>query len=147
MKIILRELHQKLGSAGSTLNVADGYARNFLIPKKIAMKFSESSIKIFEEERKLKEVRKSKEKRTSEQLGNELRKVSLTASVKVGEEDRVFGTVTSQEIANLLKEKGFDIDRKKILLEEPIKALGIYTIKIKLHSEVESSIKLWVVKE
>ncbi len=147
MKIILRESYQNLGEAGSTLNVADGYARNFLIPKKIAMKYSEGSIKILEEEKRLKGIRQNKEKRTAEQLGNELRKVSLTASVKVGEEDRVFGTVTSQEIANLLKEKGFDIDRKKILLEEPIKALGIYTIKIKLHSEVESSIKLWVVKE
>jgi large subunit ribosomal protein L9 len=147
MKVIIRETHEKLGEAGSIVNVAKGYARNFLIPKKIALEYSKSSLKILEEEKKIKEVRKNKEKRVAEQLGIQLNKVSLTASVRVGEEDRVFGTVTTQDIANLLKEKGFDIDKKKILLENPIKALGIYTIKIKLHSEVETSVKLWVVKE
>ena len=147
MKVILRETHEKLGEAGSIVNVAKGYARNFLIPKKIALEYSKSSLKILEEEKKIKEVRKNKEKRVAEQLGIQLNKVSLTASVRVGEEDRVFGTVTTQDIANLLKEKGFNIDKKKILLEDPIKALGIYTIKIKLHSEVETSLKLWVVKE
>jgi len=147
MKIILRETYQTLGEAGSIVNVADGYARNFLIPKRIAMKYSRSSLRILEEEKKIKEARKNKEMEAAEQLGNLLRKVSLTASVKVGEEDRVFGTVTSQDIVNLLKEKGFDIDKKKILLEDPIKALGIYTIKIKVHPQVETSVKLWVVKE
>ncbi len=147
MKVILRETYQTLGEAGSIVNVADGYARNFLIPKRIAMKYSRSSLRILEEEKKIKETRKNKEMKASEQLGNVLRKVSLTASVKVGEEDRVFGTVTSQDIVNLLKEKGFDIDKKKILLEDPIKALGIYTIKIKVHPQVETIVKLWVVKE
>ena len=147
MKIILRETYQTLGEAGSIVNVADGYARNFLIPKRIAMKYSRSSLRILEEEKKIKEARKNKEMDAAEQLGNLLRKVSLTASVKVGEEDRVFGTVTSQDIVNLLKEKGFDIDKKKILLEDPIKALGIYTIKIKVYPQVETSVKLWVVKE
>ena len=147
MKVILKQKYEKLGDSGGIVEVADGYARNFLIPKKIAMKYSNSSLKILEEEKKIEEVRKNKEKKASEKLGKELKKVSLTASVKVGEEDKVFGTVTSQDIANLLKEKDFDIDRKKILLEDPIKALGIYTIKIKLHPEIETSIKLWVVKE
>jgi len=147
MKVILRETYQTLGEAGSIVNVADGYARNFLIPKRIAMKYSRSSLRVLEEEKKIKETRKNKEMKAAEQLGNVLRKVSLTASVKVGEEDRVFGTVTSQDIVNLLKEKGFDIDKKKILLEDPIKALGIYTIKIKVHPQVETSVKLWVVKE
>jgi len=147
MKIILRETYQTLGEAGSIVNVTDGYARNFLIPKRIAMKYTRSSLRILEEEKKIEETRKNKEMKAAEQLGNVLRKVSLTASVKVGEEDRVFGTVTSQDIVNLLKEKGFDIDKKKILLEDPIKALGIYTIKIKVHPQVETSVKLWVVKE
>ncbi len=147
MKIILRKSHQKLGDAGSIVNVANGYARNYLIPKRIAMEYSESSLKILGEEKKILEAKKDRDKKSAEQLGNELRKVSLTASVKVGEEDRVFGTVTSQDISNLLKEKGFDIDKKKILLEDAIKALGIYTIKVKLYPEVETSVKLWVVKE
>ena len=147
MKIILRKTYQGLGEAGSIVNVADGYARNFLIPKKVAMKYSKSSLRILEEEKKIQEARNNREKKAAEQLGKTLHKVSLTASVKVGEEDRVFGTVTSQDISSLLKEKGFDIDKKKVLLEDPIKALGIYTIKIKLHPEVETSVKLWVVKE
>lgn len=147
MKIILREDHSSLGKSGEIVKVSDGYARNFLIPKNIAMSYSKSNVKILEEEKKLLEARKNKEKKIAEQLGKELRKVSLTASVKVGEDDRVFGSVTSIDIARLLKEKGFDIDKKKIILDESINALGIYTIKIKLHTEVESSVKLWVVKE
>ena len=147
MEIILLERIGKLGQMGDVVKVKDGYARNFLIPKRIAMKYSRSSLRILEEEKKIKETRKNKEMEAAEQLSNLLRKVSLTASVKVGEEDRVFGTVTSQDIVNLLKEKGFDIDKKKILLEDPIKALGIYTIKIKVHPQVETSVKLWVVKE
>ena len=147
MKIILREDYQGLGNAGESVTVADGYARNFLIPKNIAMSYSKSNVKILDEEKKLQESRKNKAKKIAEQLSNELRKVSLTASVKVGEDDRIFGTVTSQYVAKLLKEKDFDIDKKKIILDESINALGIYTVKIKLHPEVESNIKLWVVKE
>jgi len=89
----------------------------------------------------------SREKRQAEALAKELEKVSLTASVAVGEEDKVFGAVTSQDIADLLREKGFEIDKRKILLDEPMKALGIYNVPIKLHPEVEVAIKVWVVKE
>ena len=147
MKVILREKYEQLGDAGTIIEVANGYARNFLIPRNIAMQYSKSSLKILEEEKKGKEVRKNKEKRLAEKLGKDLKKVSLTASVKVGEEDKVFGTVTTLDIVTLLKEKGFEIEKKKILLEESINALGIYTIKIKLHPEIETSVKLWVVKE
>ena len=89
----------------------------------------------------------TRSKKAAEQLAEELAKVSCTATVTVGEEDKVFGSVTAQHIADLLKEKGYEIDRKKIKLSEPIKALGIYDVPIKLHQDVETKIKLWVVKE
>ena len=102
---------------------------------------------MLEEEKKLFEKKKNKDRRHAESLAKELEKVSLTATVAVGEEDRVFGSVTTQTIAELLKEKGYEIDKKKIVLQEPIKALGIYNVMVKLATEVEASIRVWVVKE
>lgn len=147
MKVILRKDYENLGKTGDIVEVKRGYARNFLITKGIAFYADAKSLHRLDEERKQQIVKKEREKQLSEKLANELSKVSCTASVQVGEEDRVFGSVTSQDISELLKEKGYDIDRKKIILEEPIKALGIYDIKIKIHPEVESTIKLWVVKK
>ncbi len=147
MKIILRQDYESLGHSGDIVEVKDGYARNFLIPRKIAVEATPQNLKIIEQERKKEEIKKSREKREAEQLAQKLEGVSLTAPVTVGEEDKVFGAVTSQDIAELLKAKGFDIDRRKIQLEEPLKALGVYDVPIKLHSEVEAKIKVWVVKE
>ena len=93
------------------------------------------------------DIKKNKEKRIAEKLSQQLAKISVTIPVKTGEEDKVFGAVTTLTIANLLKEQKFDIDRKKIQLDEPIKALGVYTIPIKLHPEVEGHVKIWIVKE
>ncbi|MBN1352279.1 50S ribosomal protein L9 [candidate division KSB1 bacterium] len=147
MKIILLKNDDKLGDAGEIVNVKDGYARNFLFPHGLALSATSGNIRLFEEQKKLKAYRETKHVRDAETLANELNKVSCTASVAVGEDDKLFGSVTSQTIADLLKEKGFDIDKRKIVLEEPIKALGIYSVPIKLHSEVEAKIKVWVVKE
>ena len=147
MKIILRTDHEKLGKAGEIVNVKDGFARNFLMPNRIGILATPKNMKILEEEQKILNRQKDKDKRMAETLSQELEKVSLTAAVSVGEEDRVFGSVTSQDIADLLKEKGFEIDKRKIQLEEPIKALGIYSIAIKLHSDVEGKVRVWVVKE
>lgn len=147
MKVILKKDVESLGTAGNIIEVKDGYARNYLIPKGLALKADQRNLKILEEEQKRIKLKLNKDKKNAELLAQKLNGVSCTATVAVGEEDRVFGSVTSQNIADLLKEKGFDIDRRKILLDEPIKALGIYDIPIKLHSEVEAKIKLWVVKE
>ena len=147
MKIILRQDFDSLGEIGDIVTVKDGYARNFLIPKKIAILANPKNMKLLEEERKLDEHRQHKDKRKAEGLAEELGKTSITAAVPVGDEDRVFGSVTAQTIADLLKEKGYDIDKRKIHLEEPIKALGIYTVSIKLLSEVEAKVRIWVVKE
>ena len=147
MKIIIREDYEPLGKVGDIVTVKDGFARNYLIPKQIAVLATPKNMKILEEEQKMMVRRHDKDRRRAEALSKELEKVSLTAAVAVGEEDRVFGSVTSQTIAELLKEKGYDIDKRKVQLDEPIKALGIYTVTVKLHTDVEAKIRLWVVKE
>ncbi|MFQ6114424.1 MAG: 50S ribosomal protein L9 [bacterium] len=147
MKIILRKDYEPLGKVGDIVEVKDGYARNYLIPSQIALQATPPNLKKFEEEKKSANVKELKDKRDAEQLVEKLEPVSLTATVAVGEEDKVFGAVTSQDIAELLKAKGFDIDRRKIHLEEPLKALGVYEVPIRLHSEVEAKVKVWVVKE
>lgn len=147
MKVILREDVSGLGKRGALVSVKDGFARNYLIPQGLALQAKPSNIKAFEEEKKQHDVRENKAQRLADQLAKKLKSVSITAAVSVGEEDRVFGSVTAQTISVLLQEKGFDIDKKKILLDEPIKALGVYTIPIKLHHDIQGKIKLWVVKE
>jgi len=147
MKIILREDYNPLGKIGDIVTVRDGYARNFLIPRNIAVPAIPRNIKLLEEERKLLQHRQNKDKRKAEGIAKELGKISLTATVSVGEEDKVFGSVTAQTIADLLKEKGYDIDKRKIQLDEPIKALGVYNISVKLHPEVNAEVRVWVVKE
>jgi len=146
VKIILLQDYENLGKAYDEVEVKDGYARNFLIPKGIAIKSTKQNLKIIENRLNMQKFKEEKKLRQAKQLAEKLQKISLTIPVQVGEEDKVFGSVTSHEIAESLKEKGFDIDKKNILLEEPIKALGIYDIPIKLHSEVTATIKLWVVK-
>jgi large subunit ribosomal protein L9 len=147
MKVLLRQDFDKLGETGKVVNVKDGYARNFLIPRGIAFEASERNLHILEQEKKRHVAMKLKEKKASEVLAAKLDGVSLTAAMPVGEDDRMFGSVTNQDLADLLAAKGFEIDKRKIILEEPVKALGIYEIPIKLHSEIECKIKLWVVKQ
>jgi large subunit ribosomal protein L9 len=147
MEIILKQDHKTLGQSGAVVTVKDGYAKNYLIPRGIAVSATSRNRKILEEEKKMRDRRQEKGRRLAKTISKELEKISITAAVPVGEEDRVFGSVTSQTIAELLKEKGYDIDKRKIILDEPIKALGVYTIPIKLHATVEGKIRIWVVKE
>ncbi len=147
MKIILRQDYERLGKFGDIVEVKDGYARNYLIPKNIAYPAKPNFIKVIEEEKKHKQFKLLKAKRQAEELAKKLESVSITISVSVGEEDKMFGSVTSQDIGKALEEQGIEIDRRKIVLEEPIKELGIYSVPIKLHPEVEAKIKVWVVKE
>ncbi len=147
MKVILREDINKLGEAGEIVDVKPGYFRNYLEPKRMAMRATDSNRAIFEEEKRMRDVRENKARLDSEKLAEKLRNVSLNAMVQVGEEDKVFGSVTSQDIAKLLKDEGFDIDKRDILLDEPIKALGIYTVPVKLHKDVDAEVKVWVIKE
>lgn len=147
MKVVLRQDYNQLGKEGDILDVAPGYARNFLIPKNIAYIATKGNLKTLEYERKIKAIKFQKEKRKAEKLAVELEKVSVTIPVQVGEEDKIFGSVTTQMIADQLKEKGYDIDKRKIELDEQIKTLGIYNVKIRLYQDISATIKVWVVKE
>lgn len=147
MKVILRKDFETLGKVGEIVNVKDGYARNYLIPKKIVYMALESNIRALEEEKKSLIIKVSQELTTAETLAVELEKVSVTIPVQVGEEEKIFGSVTTQMISNALKEKGFDIDKRKIEMDDQIKALGIYEVNVKLHSTVSTNVKVWVVRE
>ena len=147
MEVILRKEHEKLGTVGAKVVVRDGYARNYLIPRGIAFQATEGALQALEEEKKQSERRSTKEFKSSEKLSQELEKVSITIQMKVGEDEKLFGSVTSQMIADSLKEKGFEIDKRIIDLEEPIKALGIYNVNVKLHQNVVGKVKVWVVRE
>ena len=146
MRIILLKDFETLGEAGSQLEVKPGYARNFLIPTGVALKATKQNMKKFEEIAKQKKNKLVRALKSSQELADKLKTLSLTIPVKVGEDDKIFGSVTSQMIAEQLQEKGYEIDKRQIQLEEPIKALGIYDIPVRLHSEITTSVKLWVIK-
>ncbi len=147
MKVILRKDQEKLGAVGALIEVKDGYARNYLIPKGIAFPATEGSLRALEEEKKQAGRRENKVLKTSQHLATELEKLSITIKVKVGEDEKLFGSVTSQDIADAVKEKGIDLDKRVIELTEPIKALGIYTVDARLHASVTGKIKVWVVRD
>lgn len=147
MDIILREDFETLGQAGEVVSVKDGYARNYLIPKGIAYLANEANKKRYENDVKQQAWRLNRDKKIAEELAVKIENVSCTISVQVGEEDKMFGSVTSQNIAESLASQGYEVDKRKILLEEPIKSLGIYSVPIKLHTDVEATVKVWVVKE
>jgi large subunit ribosomal protein L9 len=147
MKIILRQDHDKLGKIGDIVEVKDGYARNYLLPRKIAYLATKGSLNTLEEEKRQNALRVEKELHQAEKLAADIEKLSITLKVKVGEDEKLFGSVTSQMIADALKEKGISMDKRIIELDEPIKALGIYTVNVKLHTNVSGKVKVWVVRE
>jgi large subunit ribosomal protein L9 len=147
MKIILRQDVEQLGNMGDIVDVKDGYARNYLIPRKIAYEATPGNLRMLEEEKRQHARRMEKEKRSSESLAAQLEKISLTIQMKVGEDDKLFGSVTSLMIADALAEKGIQLDRRTIELEEPIKSLGIYDVPVRLPGGVAGKLKVWVVRE
>ncbi|MBM3765481.1 MAG: 50S ribosomal protein L9 [Acidobacteria bacterium] len=147
MEVILREDVEKLGSRGQVVKVAAGYARNFLIPKRLAVLATDSNKKIVEQERQAALRREAKEAADASELAKLMSAVSITIAQKAGENDQLFGSVTSADIAARLEEQKFHIDRKKIVLHDPIKQLGEHTVTVKLHREVAVDIKVNVVKE
>jgi large subunit ribosomal protein L9 len=147
MKVILRRNFDQLGKVGDVVAVKDGYARNYLIPRQIVYQATKGNILALEEEKKQFLKKEAKELDLAQKLATEIEKVSITIPVKVGEEDKIFGTVTSQMIADSMKEKGYDIDKRKIEITEPIKSLGIYSVTIKIHPSVSAVVKTWVVRE
>ena len=136
MKIILKEDVSNLGTAGTILNVADGYARNFLIPRKLGIPATSHNVSAFEHERQVMESKRAKRKKDAETLKAKLERVSCSISKKVGEQDKLFGSVTTQDIEKAFRGEGFEIDKKDILLGEPIKALGVYTVPVRVFEDI-----------
>jgi large subunit ribosomal protein L9 len=147
MEIILKKDTPSLGKLGNVVKVADGYARNYLIPHGVGIEATPKNLKLLEREIKLWQKKAEKQREEAQKLAQEIEQLSLSFARKVGEEDKIFGSVTSLDIEEKIKESGIQIDRKKIHLEEPIKALGIFTVPVKLHTEVTANLKVCVVKE
>jgi large subunit ribosomal protein L9 len=147
MEVILREHVDNLGRRGEIVKVADGYARNYLLPRKLALLATESNKKQIERERAKLEAREADEKRVAEAMAERMANLEVVIARKVGETDALYGSVTTSDITEALTAKGFDIDRRKMLLAEPIKKLGDFDVPIRLQREVTATIKVRVVAE
>jgi large subunit ribosomal protein L9 len=148
MEVILRDDIDNLGKCGEVLDVKDGYARNFLIPRGLAVRATKAGKRIIEEENQQHKMRARKIKRNLEGTANKMKGISCTITVQASEEDRLYGSVTASDIAEAITKQGeVEVSQKQVVLEEPIKILGVYTVTIRLHKEVEVPVKVWVVKE
>lgn len=147
MKVILREDLKNLGNAGEIKKVKDGYANNYLLPKKIAYPASDHYLKVLENEKISTMKKLEKVKKEAEEIKEKLENISLNINVKTGEDEKMFGSVTAQDIADKLQEQGINMLKKHIVLEESIKKLGIYNITVKIAPEVEAILKVWIIKE
>jgi len=147
MEVILTKGYKGLGKTQAVVKVKDGFARNFLLPKGLALLATKENLAKIAEIEKRKAMQLEKEKSQAEELARRLRGVSINVAVATNEEDNLYGSVTDADIVSALKEEGFNIDEQNILLNEPLKNLGIYDVAIKLHPEVQAKIKVWVVKK
>jgi large subunit ribosomal protein L9 len=147
MQVILKENVKDLGHIGDVVNVKDGYARNFLIPKGLAVEANPKNIKALEHEKKKIQELAKKAKTAAEELAARVSGTSVTIKAKTGEADKLFGSVTAMDIADALQKEGMDIDKKKIVLDEPIKRLGSYTVNVKIYSDVTAQLNVQVVSE
>jgi large subunit ribosomal protein L9 len=147
MEVILRDHVEHVGQRGEIVKVADGYARNYLLPRKLALEATDANRKRVERERKIVEARESEERGAAEGIATRLQALELSIARKVGENDQMYGSVTNGDIADLLKAKGFDIDRRKILLPDALKTLGESSVPVKLHRDVTAQVRVTIVKE
>jgi large subunit ribosomal protein L9 len=147
MEVILRDHVEHLGNRGDIVKVADGYARNYLLPRKLALLATEGNKKRVERERKLFEAAEAEQRSAAEAIASRLTAIEVAIARRVGENDTLYGSVTNADIADTLKDKGFDIDRRKILLPDPLKALGEVTVPVKLHRDVTAQLRVQVVRE
>jgi len=146
MKVVLKEDIQKLGAVGDVVEVAAGYARNFLIPQGKALEANKTNLKLFEEYKRTEAKKQEKEKQEAQEVAKKIEQSSCTIVMQAHEE-QLYGSVTNADIANALLQEGISIDKRNILLEEPIKALGVYQVPVRLHPEVKQQVKVWVVKK
>jgi len=147
MEVILRQHVDNLGDRGQIVKVADGYARNFLLPRKLALPVTEGNKRHVERERKLVEQREAEERGQAEGLAARLAAVEIAIARRVGDTEQLYGSVTAGDIAEYIKGKGFDVDRRKLILPEPLKALGEFDVPLKLHRQVTVTLKVKVVRE
>jgi len=147
MEVILREHVDNLGRRGDVVKVAEGYARNYLLPRKLALAVTEGNKRQIEREKKVAEVRDAEEKQQADALAQRLTQTEIEIARRVGENDTLYGSVTSADIAHALEAKGFTVEKRKITLAEPLKALGEVTVPVKIHREVTAQVKVKVVAD
>jgi large subunit ribosomal protein L9 len=146
MQLILRADVENLGHLGEVVTVKPGYGRNYLVPQGLAMAATQANLKVFEQERKKLQARMDSSRAAAQDVADKLAALSLTIEVRVGENDKLYGSVTTAQIADLLAASGVEVDRKKIVLDEPIRALGVYEVEVKLHADVRGKVSLAVVR-
>jgi len=147
MEVVLKKDYGKLGKAQDIVTVKDGYARNFLIPQGVAVVATEGNKKLVADARRAIEKREEKLVQDARELLAKIEQIPCTIAVKVGDEEQVYGSVSANDIAEFLKKEGFSIEKRQVMLEEPIKQLGVYTIDVNLYKGVDAKLKVWVVKE
>ena len=147
MEIILRQAIENLGHPGDVVTVKNGYARNFLLPRGFAYEATPGNLKRIGAERGRLEAAENDRRETASELAKRLEEVQLTFSARVGEEGKLFGSVTSADVAEQLAAQGFNIEKRLIDLHEPIKALGVYRVPVRLHADVKPEIRVWVIKQ
>lgn len=147
MEVILRQSIEKLGHPGDVVKVSPGYARNYLLPRGFAYEATPGNKKRIAQEKERLDQADNERRTAAQELGSRLEAVSLTFSARVGEEGKLFGSVTSTDIAHQLEAQGFQVEKRQIELHEPIRALGVYRVPIRLHADVHPEIKVWVIKQ
>ena len=147
MQVILRDALGKLGRAGDIVTVKPGYARNYLIPKGLAFEATDANVRRIEREKEKIEQRAAEQLEGARARAASLEGVSVTFNARAGEEGKLFGSITTGDIADKLAEQGVEVDRKQIVLDEPIKSLGVFSVPVRLHAEVQPEVKVWVIKE
>ena len=147
VEVLLMADVENLGAEGEVVRVADGYARNYLLPRKLAAPVTDATRRMLAKKQKVRETQRQAETVAARELAGQIEKNSYTIVVKVGAEDKLFGSVTAADIADSLKQQGFDVDKRKIALDDPIRELGVYDVKVKLLPEVEATMKVWIVQE
>ena len=146
MEVILRQAVENLGKPGEVVKVSNGYARNYLLPRGVAFEATPGNLKRIQQERDRLEAAENERRTAAQGLATKLEQVQLTFSARVGDEGKLFGSVTSADVAQQLEAQGYHIEKRQIDLHEPIKALGVYRIPIRLHADVKPEIRVWVIK-
>jgi large subunit ribosomal protein L9 len=147
MKVVLKDDVKNIGKMGQIVDVADGYARNYLVPKGLAIEANTKNIKSLEHQKKIIQDNAKKIKVSAQDLSNKISTITLVIKANSGDEGKLFGSVTTMDIAELLQKEGIEIDKKKISLDEPIKRLGSYAVNVKIHPEISTQLNVQVVEE